>query len=176
MLTIRKQNFESQPCYCCDGVKANYSDPQYAVTYQLYHLLPDSKRHLPARVVVPRCKYCAEKMSPILPLSIGIAIIAAIGGFFFVFSDSGIVWSLVCAVIWTVAGFFGAIIILNYAFSIVYNQMESSYEIVEVLKNEFGWQTDEPKEGDYDSTFDDNAINNMLNKLVTEYGCEYGDV
>ena len=70
----------------------------------------------------------------------------------------------------------GMLIVLNYAFSIVYNQMASDNEIVNVLRGIYGWQTEEPEKGVSDDSFKDQKIDVMLNDLVTNYGCEYGNV
>jgi len=174
MLVIRKQNFDSQPCYCCTGKRTNTSDPNYATTYVLYHKLPDSLHHLEARVIVPRCKYCAQKMLPIFYFAIGASTIAAIGGFLYTFCDHGIILSLLTAVFWGGIGFVACLKILGYAFGIVYNQSESDYQIVNVLKMKFGWQTTQPKQGEKDEFFSDFALKNMLDRLENEYGCEIG--
>ncbi len=176
MLTIRKQNFESQLCYCCNGIKANYSDPNYAVTYRLYHKLPDENKHIPCQVVIPRCKYCAEKMKPIFPISIICGIIGAIAGFLYTFCAHGIWVSLLVAAIFGAAVWCAMLIVSNYAFSVVYNQMESDYEIVNLLRYTYGWQTDEPKKGDADYSFTDEMMHQMFEDLVVNHNCEYGDI
>lgn len=176
MLTIRKRNFESQQCYCCTGIKANICDPNSSVVYILNHKLPDKTKHIKAQVVVPRCKYCADKMKPIMPISIIVGIVGGIGGFLYTFSSHGILISLVCGIIWVAAVAFVMLMVLNFAFSIVYNQMESNYEIVNVLCKKYGWQTDDHKKGDCDLTFTDNRINEMLEDLVDNYECEYEDI
>lgn len=68
------------------------------------------------------------------------------------------------------------IIVANYAFSVVYNQMESDYEIVNLLRHKYGWQTDEPKEGDRDPSFTDERMNQMFDDLVINNNCEYGNI
>lgn len=177
MLVIRKQNFESQPCYCCTGMKANQNDPQYAVVYQLYHKLPDSTKHIPCQVVVPRCKHCADKMKPVRTFAFAGVGIATIGTFMCNFGENGgFWWPLIAAIFVGGVSFFVLSYILNFAFSIVYNQMESEYDIIAVLKNYYGWQTDEPKQGESDGSFTDNKINKMLTDLVENYGCEYGNI
>ena len=54
--------------------------------------------------------------------------------------------------------------------------MASDNEIVNVLRGIYGWQTEEPEKGVSDDSFKDQKIDVMLNDLVTNYGCEYGNV
>lgn len=176
MLTIRKQNFEEQQCYCCTGTKANFCDPNSSVTYRLTHRLPNPKMHLQAQVIVPRCKHCADKMKPMIPISIIGGLVCGIGGFLYTICAHGVMLSLLIGVVWAVAGAIGMFMILSIAFSVVYNQRESDYEIVNVLRNKYGWSTDEPKEGETDYSFTDSRINGMLEDLVVNYGCEYGNI
>lgn len=176
MLTIRKQNFESQPCYCCDGVKANYSDPRYAVVYTLYHKLPDDSIHMQAQVVVPRCKHCAEKLKPIKLLSAIGAIIGAAAGFFYTYSTNGVGVSCFVAVLWAIGSFIALGYILNMAFANVYQQTGSNYDIVNVMTDQYGWQWGQPQKGDSDVSFTDARMNEMLNDLATNYHCEFADL
>ncbi|MDO4460884.1 MAG: hypothetical protein Q4C30_00110 [Bacteroidia bacterium] len=176
MLTIRKQNFESQLCYCCTGIKANICDPGSSLVYKLYHKLPDESRHIQAQVVVPRCKKCAEKMTPIIPIAIIGGIFGCLGGFFYTFSSHGFIISLICGLCWGAVVLVGMLNVLNFAFSIVYNQMESDYEIVSVLRDKYGWQTYKPQEGDSDSSVTVNKFNAMLEDIVVNYDCEYGEM
>lgn len=176
MLTIRKQNFDQQYCYCCHGDIKNICDPNSSVVYRLNHKLPDSSRHIQAQVVVPRCNFCADKMKPVFPIAIWGGIIGAIAGFMYAYSTNGIFISIICAVIWAIGSAVATLVVTNFSFSVVYNQMESDYEIVNILQNKYGWQTDEPKQGDTDKSFTEEKMNEMLNDLVENYNCEYGDV
>ena len=176
MLTIRKQNFESQQCYCCTGGEVNICDPKNSVEYYLYHRLPNGSQHIPLRVIIPRCKVCASKMQPVLPISVLGGIIGGIGGFMYTFSTNGVFISLLCGLLWAVVVFFIMFTIISFAFRTVYSQDESNYDLVALLINEYGWQTDKPKDGDSDNGFTNRKIDEMLKDLVENYGCEYGDV
>lgn len=177
MLTIRKQNFDSQQCYCCAGMKANICDPNSSVVYRMYHRLPDKTKHIQVQVVVPRCKYCADKMKPILPIALvaGLAF-GGISGFLYTISAHGVLISLLCGFLWAAVVALAVLIVLDKSFSIVYGQKESNYEIITLLRNRYGWQTNEPKEGDADTSFIEKRMDEMLNDLVTNYNCEYGDI
>ena len=176
MLTIRKQNFDSQLCYCCNGVNANYGDPKSAVKYRLYHRLPDKKKHVACQVVVPRCKYCAGKMKPILPISIMGGILGAVSGFLYTVCAHGVGLSLLAAALFGTVFFFIMHAVTKMAFEFVYNQAEFDYEIVNVLQNAYGWQPNKPAEGDVDYSFTEDRMIQMLDDLVTNYDCEYLDV
>lgn len=176
MLTILKENFESQTCYCCSGLKANYADPNSSVQVVLYHRLPDDKQHLRAKVIIPRCKECAKKMAPVGNILLVTTILAVVFGFVFGMSDSGILYSLFISVVWGVVTLGFLATVLDYAFKFVYRQDESNYEIVQVMKSQYGWQTSEPKQGESDFSFTDTVLNNMLNVLQTQHNCVITDV
>lgn len=176
MLTIRKRNFELQECFCCTGLKKYKNDPESAIVYQLYHKLPGGKRYIPARVFVPRCKHCAEKMKPISILTIITAAISAVAGFLYCISSNSLLISLAGAIIWGIVIYFTIPIIYNFSFNIVYNQMCSNYNIISIMEYEYGWQATEPKQDESDDSFTNVRMNHMLQELSEQYDCEYGDI
>jgi len=176
MLTIRKRNFESEECFCCTGLKKYKNDPESAIVYQLYHKLPGGEEYLPARVIVPRCKHCADKMKPIRTLTIITAVIGAIAGLLYCMSSHGLLISIVGSIVWGVVLYFTMPILYHFAFNIVYNQMCSNYNIISIMEYEYGWQTSEPKNGDSDDSFTEVRMNQMLQKLSEQYDCEFGDL
>lgn len=102
--------------------------------------------------------------------------VGAIAGFLYTFCAHSIVASLLVAVLFGAAVCLSMILILTYAFSVVYNQKTSDYEIVNLLRDKYGWQPEQPKEGDTDYSFTDNRMNLMLDDLVENHDCEYGDI
>lgn len=179
MLIIRKKNFESQKCYCCLGEKANASDLDSSVAYNLYHKTPDKTRHIPVQVIIPRCKCCEENMDPIMSISTKFTGIIVIGILFVLICHTPahlgfmeilmfLVLSLLCGVfvwIWMT-------IIIGISFNIVYKQNEKGYEIVKVLLKKYGWQTTAPKMGDKDVAFTDRKLKKMCEDLAMKHNCE----
>lgn len=174
MLTIRKQNFDSQLCYCCVGHKANIVDSKSSVTCQLYHQLPNGS--ISARIIVPRCRHCADKMNPIFPIGIVGGIMGGIGSFFYIFSTNGVLFSLLGGLFWAVLIAFILVVVMTYSFSFVYKQDSTDYEIAKILRSQYGWQTEPSKESDKNAPVTTELrVNQMLQTLVEDHGCEYGD-
>jgi hypothetical protein len=176
MLFIRKQNFENEPCFCCTGQKTYDNDPDCAIAYQLYHKLPGGTQYLPAKVIIPRCQHCANKVRPVRLISLITAVIGVMSGFLYTFCCHGFWISLLCGAVWGGISYYAALVLFNFAFSIVYHQMGGDYQIVKILKRDYGWQITEPKRGQSDDSFTDLRQAEMFQQLSERYGCEFGDI
>lgn len=173
MLTIRKQNFETQLCFSCNH---NTNDPEYAIVYTLYHKLQDESKCLPCNVVIPRCRHCAMKMKPITSFKIAGAIIGGLGSFFATLSENSFWFAIICGLFFAIVAWFVIGYLLSFAFVIVYRQLPSDYKLISVMKNKYDWQENEPKRGERDITFTEEKMNRMLDDLVINYDCEYGSI
>lgn len=171
MLTIRKKNFEDQPCFCCGGIKTYKGDPKYALRFTLCHETPNANKYVPLNVMVPRCKKCANKMKPVIPMALCGGVLA----FIFAFlkpTNSSVPQCLIIGVLVAVFLFF----ILKVAFGLVYKQRARNYELYNVLVNEYGWETSERKLGGSDPNFTQDMLALMLDDLEQNYDCEFRNV
>ena len=175
MLTIRKANFENEPCFCCTGTKKYLNNPQYCHQQVLYHKLPDEKKHIQALIVIPKCEHCASKTSPATFIAIILSLTSLVASFFWMYSTNGWFLSLRGSLIHCFFAFSIFLSILGYVFNFVYRQLDSNYEIVRVMIAKYGWQTNMPKEGQKDFGFTEEYFTNMLDDLVNIYGCEISD-
>lgn len=176
MLIIRKQNFANEPCFFCRGNKVFVNDPQYAVQYQLYHKLPVETHYLSAKVIIPRCKCCANKIKPVRLISLIIAVLGVMSGFLYTIGSHVFVISLICGFIWGGITYIVVWLFLDFVFRIVYNQIGGDYQIVKVLKQKYGWQMNKPSKGSSDLSFTYHIEEKMFHQLREDYGCDIGNI
>lgn len=175
MLTIRKANFDNEPCFCCTGTKKYLNNPKHCCTHSLYHKLPTKNTYMQAWVIVPKCEHCASKTFPVLTISIILSLTSLVASYFWMYSTNGWFISLIGALVHFVIAFVLYLGILSYAFDFVYKQQTSNYELVRIMTEEYGWIHSRPSENQTDPSFTEERFNNMLDDLVNIYGCELSD-
>lgn len=171
MITIKKRNFKEQLCPFCEGTEHNVCDPSVSLTCSLYHSVPDFGKYIEAEVKVPRCKQCAEKMSPIFYICIAAGVVCFVLGYLYWSGTHGIWSSLFIGAVALVAGAIAMYFILTNAFSIAYGQNSGSYEIVQVLEKKYGWKSSKPGRWSRDKSMTDEKLQEMFDDLYENYDC-----
>lgn len=172
MLVIKKANFEQQPCYCCTSQEHNVCDKNSSVVYDLHHRVPDGDHQISCRVMVPRCKHCAEKMAPAVNIALVLAILATVLTMVAGILGKGVGTGIFMGLLVGVVSFFLLSYVVNLAFQQVYKQNVEEYEVVRVLMKTYGWQTAEVKKGEKDPSFTPFTIDAMVADLQNNWGCE----
>jgi len=154
-------------CYFCGNDIPDGENEESVVT--LYRQV-NMMQFITAEVHIDQCPSCNSKIKRGTYIAIAITVLSAIGVFIgLAGTDLGfftIIGAGMATLFLGVIEYFGMMFTFRYA----YNIWDDSHPVVKLMKDQYGWQSDEPKQGDKFSAFGNDQFNEMIQTIQRQYG------